>query len=132
MVLKRQENLSRKISSWIAQVAPRDIPPAVQETAKEHLLDGFATMLAGAKDLASRHIDRHLKTLRSKPQSTVIGTGKKFAAQHAALANGIRGHVLDYDDAQLSSLPSRPFGQLTHPTTPVLAATLALAEAVQA
>jgi 2-methylcitrate dehydratase PrpD len=35
---------------------------------------------------------------------------------------------LDYDDAQLASSPSRPTGQQTHPTTPVLAAVLALAE----
>ena len=131
MTPKRQENLSKKITSWIAQITPRDIPRAVQETAKEHLLDGFATMLAGAKELASRRIDQHLRTLRSKPQSTVVGTSEKFAAQYAALANGVRGHVLDYDDAQLSSLPSRPFGQLTHPTTPVLAAALALAESIQ-
>src|ERR1043166_6576918 len=129
--MRRQENLSKKISSWIAQVTSNDIPRAVQETAKEHLLDGFATMLAGARDPASFRIDQHLRRLGSKPQSTVVGKRGMFAAQYAALANGVRGHVLDYDDAQLSSLPSRPFGQLTHPTTPVLAATLALAEAIQ-
>jgi len=40
--------------------------------------------------------------------------------------------VLDYDDAQLSTLRRRPFGQLTHPTTPVLAAAAALAEKTRA
>ena len=56
----------------------------------------------------------------------------KVNAQYAALANGIRGHVLDYDDAQLATLRSRPYGQLTHPTTPVLAAALALVEKINA
>ena len=36
------------------------------------------------------------------------------------------------DDAQLATLPSRPMGQQTHPTTPVLAAALALAESRRA
>jgi len=132
MTSRQQENLTEKIASWVARVSARDFPRTAKDRAKEHLLDGFATMLAGAQDNASLRIDRHLQKLGSKSQSTVIGTNTKLAAQHAALANGIRGHVLDYDDAQLASLPSRPFGQLTHPTTPVLAATLALAEATEA
>jgi hypothetical protein len=36
--------------------------------------------------------------------------------------------VFDYDDTQLATSAKTPFGQLTHPTTPVLAAALALAE----
>ena len=39
---------------------------------------------------------------------------------------------MDYDDTQLSSTPDRVFGLLTHPTVPVLAASLALGERVGA
>jgi 2-methylcitrate dehydratase PrpD len=35
---------------------------------------------------------------------------------------------MDYDDTQLSDAPDRVFGLLTHPTVPVLAASLAVAE----
>ena len=38
------------------------------------------------------------------------------------------GHAEDYDDTQLSSTPDRVYGLLTHPTVPVLAASLAVAE----
>ena len=129
---KRRHNTTRKIAAWIAKIRLRDIPGPVLRCAKEHLLDGFATMVAGSDEEASRQIDRHLRNLGGKPEATVVGTQIKAPAQHAALANGIRGHVLDYDDTQLATLRTRPFGQLTHPTTPVLAAAAALAEKIRA
>jgi 2-methylcitrate dehydratase PrpD len=85
-------------------------------------------MIAGSDDGASRAIRNYIRGLGGKGEATVIGTATKFAAQQAALANGVQGHVLDYDDTQLATLSSRPFGQQTHPTTPVLASALALAE----
>ncbi|MEX0801816.1 MAG: MmgE/PrpD family protein [Candidatus Binatia bacterium] len=132
MKRRRPDSVSDKIARFVAKITARDIPRKVREIAKEHLLDGFAVMTGGAAEEASRHIDRYLQNLGSKTEATVIGANTKFTAQHAALANGIRGHVLDYDDVQLASLPSRPFGQLTHPTTPVLAASLGVAEKIKA
>ncbi|MPZ76176.1 MAG: hypothetical protein GEU77_06600, partial [Deltaproteobacteria bacterium] len=92
--LKRRhpDSVSDKIARFVSKVRPRDIPPTVREAAKEHLLDGFATMAGGAAEEASRHIDRYLHNLGSKAEATVIGADTKLTAQHAALANGIRGH----------------------------------------
>ena len=131
MKRRHPKSESDKIARFVAKIRARDIPRKVREVAKEHLLDGFATMAGGAAEEASRHIDRYLQNLGSKAEATVIGTNTKFSAQHTALANGIRGHVLDYDDVQLATLSSRPFGQLTHPTTPVLAASLGVAERIK-
>ena len=116
------------IAKFISRVAIGDVPIKVRETAKLHLIDGLATMIAGSDDGASRVIRNYVRTLEGKGEATVIGTATKVAAQQAALANGVQGHVLDYDDTQLATLSSRPFGQQTHPTTPVLASALALAE----
>jgi 2-methylcitrate dehydratase PrpD len=49
-------------------------------------------------------------------------------AAKAALANGVAGHAMDYDDTQLSTSKQAVYGLLTHPTTPVLAAVLAMGE----
>jgi 2-methylcitrate dehydratase PrpD len=132
MMNKQRHNTTDKIAAWTAAVRLSDIPVPVRRCAKEHLLDGFATMLAGATEGASRRIDRYLRALGGDAHATVVGTRIKLPAQHAALANGVRGHVLDYDDAQLSTLRTRPFGQLTHPTTPILSAVAALAEKIHA
>jgi len=42
------------------------------------------------------------------------------------LANGRSAHAQDFDDTQLSHSPTGIYGLLMHPTTPVMAATLAL------
>src|SRR5689334_6826 len=85
-------------------------------------------MIAGASEEASVHIRRYALGLGGKRESTIFGTRIKTAARYAALANAVQGHVLDYDDTQLATSAKTPFGQLTHPTTPALAAVLALAE----
>jgi 2-methylcitrate dehydratase PrpD len=131
MKRRRSESISDKVARFVTRVSG-DLSQTVKKVAKEHLLDGFATMLGGAAQDASRRIDSYLQNFPPKAESTVIGSHIKLNAQYAALANGIRGHVLDYDGAQLATLPSRPYGQLTHPTTPVLASGLALAEKIKA
>jgi 2-methylcitrate dehydratase PrpD len=62
-------------------------------------------------------------------ESTILGPQRMSAsAAQASLANASSGHAMDYDDTQLSSTPDRVFGLLTHPTVPVLAASLAVGE----
>ena len=120
--------LSTLIGSLLQRVRSRGVPRSVREIAKEHLLDGFATMLGGAPEEASRRIRAHVAAMGGRGEAWVVGTALKVPCQMAALANGVQGHVLDYDDAQFTTAPGRPFGQQVHPTTPVLAAALALAE----
>jgi 2-methylcitrate dehydratase PrpD len=132
MALENRHKTSDLIASFIARVRLRDISREILETATLHVLDGFATMVSGVREEASRVIRQHLLNSGAAHESSVIGTNIKVPAQQAALANGVQGHVLDFDDAQLATLPSRPFGQQTHPTTPVLAASLAVAEKIGA
>lgn len=122
------ENLSELIVEFLQRVRSRGVPRGVREIAKEHLLDGFATMLGGAPEETSRRVRAHVAAMGGRGEARVIGTALKVSCQMAALTNGVQGHVLDYDDAQRTTGQGRPFGQQTHPTTPVLAAALALAE----
>jgi len=122
------EPLVNRIAGFLRRVHSRGVPRPVREIAKEHLLDGFATMLGGAPEEASRRVRAHVAAMGGRGEARVLGTLLKVPCQMAALANGVQGHVLDYDDAQLTTAPGRPSGQQVHPTTPVLAAALALAE----
>jgi 2-methylcitrate dehydratase PrpD len=127
-VSAKKISITERIAKYVATRRFTDIPAAVRDTAKEHVLDGIATMIAGAGEYASVHIRRYTMALGGNPEATILGTRVKTAARYAALANAVQGHVLDYDDTQLATSAKTPFGQLTHPTTPVLAAALALAE----
>ena len=105
---------------------PRD----VREKAVEHIVDGIAVMLAGSRTDCASKLVGFVKNRGGKPTATVIGFGFKSSQMDAALVNGTSGHADDYDDTQLSTSPDRIYGLMTHPTVPVLAASLAVGEAV--
>jgi 2-methylcitrate dehydratase PrpD len=124
----RSQTVSQCIAEFIERTSPGNIPAAVSEIAKLHLLDGLATMLGGAPEESAQLLRGHYLKLHGTPEASVLGTALRLPAEQAALINGVQGHVLDCDDAQLTTSGSRPMGQQTHPTSPVLAALLAIAE----
>jgi 2-methylcitrate dehydratase PrpD len=125
----QHDNTAKEIARFVTQFHLRNVPDSIRQLAKLHILDGFATMVGGVNENASRLLRRHFLKQRGKQESTIIGTGLRTTAKQAAFANGVQAHVLDYDDAQMATLPSRPAGQQVHPTAPVLASALAIAEA---
>jgi 2-methylcitrate dehydratase PrpD len=106
----------------------KNIPQSVIQQALIHVIDGFAVMLAGARRNCSQKLVEVLCERQSSAESTFIGFPAKGYSADAALVNGTSGHADDYDDTQLSTVPDRISGLLTHPTVPVLAAALALGE----
>ena len=130
--VKNRRDISGEIAEFIRAAKPAKMAQEVRETAKGHLLDGLATMLGGVAEDPCDKIRRHIAQIEGRGEATVLGTTLKAPCQQAALANGVQGHVLDYDDTQLTTSRKRPFGHLTHPTVPVLAASLAMAEKIQA
>ncbi len=120
--------LTQEVASYVAKTRFRDIPPHVVRMAQGFLLDGLGVALAGQTELGTRIILDYARRLGGREESTVLGTSHKLPAPHAALVNGVAGHAMDYDDTQLSTSKEAVYGLLTHPTTPVLNAALALGE----
>jgi 2-methylcitrate dehydratase PrpD len=118
------------ITEEIARFAieTRKIPRDVRIVATHHLVDGVAVMLAGASEESGAIARAHLREIAGNPQATVLGTPQRAPLQLTAWANGVAGHAMDYDDTQLATDPQSVYGLLTHPTVPVLAAALAVAE----
>src|SRR5205814_1233428 len=78
--------------------------------------------LAGSTDDCARILQAHVRQIGGREEVTLLGTGLSASVPKAALANGVAGHAMDYDDTQLSTSKEAVYGLLTHPTTPVLAA----------
>jgi 2-methylcitrate dehydratase PrpD len=117
------------VVAFIQQSRFDRMPAPVIAEAKRCLVDGFGVVLAGATVRGSAIVREYVKASSAPGTSTVLGPERMSAsAAHAALANGASGHAMDYDDTQLSTTPDRIFGLLTHPTVPVLAASLAVGE----
>jgi 2-methylcitrate dehydratase PrpD len=121
--------LTDEVAAFVVGVEARDLPPEVARLGRRSVVDGLGLALAGARAQASRIARRHLEALGAgQGGSSVVGAGVSWPARFAAFANGIAIHVDDYDDTQLAVARDRVYGLLTHPTAPVLAASLALAE----
>ena len=125
-------SLTMEVAEYIGGVSYEDIPANVLQRAKEAIVDGLGVMVAGSVSESATTVSRYLDGMGMSGGASVVGHSSKLPAQFAALLNGIAGHALDFDDTQISSVPERVYGLLTHPTVPVLAASLAVAEEVGA
>jgi len=105
------------IARFAAEATP---PPPARQAAARALLDTIGVMLAGASEPCAKSV-RDVVALESRGrQCTVIGTPHRAAATGAALANGTAAHAHDFDDMC--------FVSLAHPSAPLVAAALAVAE----
>ncbi len=114
------------LARFIRDTQYDDIPAAVRDLAKGHILDALGLSLAGATTPGSSIINDHIAALNCDGQSHIFGTNLVTAPQFAALANGSAIHAHDYDDTCPQHLADRNGG--LHATGPVISAALAVAE----
>jgi len=112
--------LTRKLAEFIRDTRFDDIPPKVIEKSKHSLLDWVGCALGGIEDDASRLITEYVREAGGTGPATVIGADFKADVAHAALANGVISHALDFDDYHA--------GTVIHGTAACLPAVLAMAE----
>ena len=121
-------SLTRELAEYIHGATFESIPADVIRRAKEAVIDGIGVTLSGYNSDCARLVRQYADGLGVRGKATVIGGGGALPAEYAALVNGVSAHALDYDDTQISALPDRVYGLLTHPTTPVLSAAIPVAE----
>jgi 2-methylcitrate dehydratase PrpD len=112
------------LASYCATAASEPLPPDVRDRLKQHLLD-FVGLTLGASEHAasSPSLFDAVETLAGGYEggaATVLPTGERRAAEHAALLNGALAHSLDFDDTHRESS--------LHPGAVVVPAALAVAE----
>ncbi len=115
-------SVSQDLSVLISQAQFRALPPDVVEVAKTVILDGLGVTLAGSVELPARIVAEYVQEMGGTPQCSVWGHRFKTSPVMAAFANGVAGHVLDYEVM---------WHPATHATSPTLPGILALAESQQ-
>ena len=96
------------------------LPSPVLEKSKLCILDCLGSALGGYTDDATRIIIDYINDFGGEGRSTVLGTSLRTDAGHAALANGIIAHALDFDDYHGETV--------IHATAACLPALLAIAQ----
>jgi 2-methylcitrate dehydratase PrpD len=115
--------LSAEIAARAVGLRLADLPDDVIEVARQCVLDWLGVTLAGAEEDAARIVREELcdsGALDGARGATVVGRAERLSIRDAALVNGTASHALDYDDVNESM-----YG---HPSVPILAGLLALAE----
>jgi 2-methylcitrate dehydratase PrpD len=113
--------LTKTLCAHLAAAQFADLSDAAKRQARRGVLDWIGCALAGSGHRTVTTLLDVLRETSGKPQATVLGRGLKLGLLDAPLANGVMGHVLDYDDTHMG-------GVVLHTSSPVLAALLALAE----
>lgn len=116
--------LTRALAALALDYRYEDFPEEVRAMGRRCILDGVACALAGRAEPVVRIVESEAVDTAGAAEASLIGHAARLPAAQAALVNGTAAHALDYDDVNIA-IPG-------HPTTVVMPAVLAAAEAVNA
>jgi 2-methylcitrate dehydratase PrpD len=109
-----------QLASYAASIQYSDLPAAVQLEALRSLFNILGCMVGGARHHGVDIADTALGGFTGQGGATLIGRGRRTDALHAALINCLASSIYSFDDTHAEAV--------VHPSGPVAAAALALAE----
>lgn len=115
-------SIAAQLAQRIVAARYEDLSPEAIRWAKVGLLDTVGVTLAGASEGTARLAEAALAGCAADGPSLLFGSNRRVDPLSAALINGAAAHALDYDDCNNS--------MGGHPSAPVLAALIALAEKI--
>ncbi len=113
-------NITRTLSRYVCNSQIDALPPAIRHEGVRAFVNWIGCAAAGSREAI---IDRALAVLsefNGAQEATVVGRRGKLDALNAALVNSMSSSALTFNDTH--------FVTVAHPTSPVAAALLALAE----
>lgn len=111
---------AEEIARFVRGAGTPALPDAVVGAARVVWMDCLGVTVAGAMEPAARMVQREAREAGCRGRCTILGTRLRTCAEHAAWANGVAAHALDFDDTSRS--------MEGHASVAVLPVTLALGE----
>ncbi len=115
---------SRTIAEMASTLRLSDVPEAVVNRAKLHILDALGLGLAASVQDFGKSALAGTLSMGASGECSVIGRAERLEMRDAAMVNGVLTHGLDFDDTHLASI--------IHATVTALPAALALGEKLDA
>jgi len=117
----KSTSASEALGEFVAGLKWSDVDPSLQAKVKAHVLDTLGVMCAGVGTAESVAVEAAVRRWGGIEEATVIATGLRLPAPHAAFLNTFHGRIHTFDDTHET-------GPL-HPGSAVVSAALAAAEA---
>lgn len=115
------EQVTRRVADYVANIDPASIPEAAREAARKLLLDGIGCLLAGTQGGPARSaVAMAAQLAPAGGPSTIVASGARASARDAAFVNGITLYSVGVNDIHKASC--------SHPGGCVIPALLAVAE----
>ena len=95
---ERKHGLQAEVAEFISKLQYNNLPAEIIKDTKYRLLDWLGSALVGVHYNPSRIVTEIVKSNGGIAQATVLKGGMKVPVSQAALANGIIGHVAEFDD----------------------------------
>jgi 2-methylcitrate dehydratase PrpD len=93
------------LAAFVATLRVDDLPGAVVDAARSHLLDTIGVAIRGRATANARSALAGVQALDGADgRVRVWGSAATLAAPYAALANGVAAHVLDFDDTHTDAI----------------------------
>ena len=99
------------VSEFIVNLSYNKIEKQTISYAKKAILDTIGVAIGGSNTEASTLLTNFIGNFKDKEESSILGKDSfQTSSLNAALVNGFRAHVLDYDDVypEMSGHPSAP------------------------
>jgi len=116
----RKKDIQTEVAEFIAGLQYDNLPAEIIADAKYRLLDWLGSALVGVRYAPSRIVTKMVLENGGITQATVLKGGLKVPVSQAALANGIIGHVAEFDDGHRLAI--------AHPGAVAVPTALAVAE----
>jgi 2-methylcitrate dehydratase PrpD len=120
----RRTGVTPELARFIAESSWSAVPAGINHEAKRALLNWAGCAIGGCRDTAVDTALAALLEFAGPPQATVFGRSERTDILNAAALNALSSNILDFDDTHLRTV--------IHPTVPVAAAAIALAEHARA
>ncbi len=98
--------LTRTLARFAASLGYEGLPPKAVDAVRLGFTDCVAAMFAGQTEPVARIVREALGTRGAAGEARLCFGQERASAPEAALANGVTGHALDYDDVALAGHPS--------------------------
>jgi len=112
--------ITTRLARYAAATRYEDLPEPVRREALRSLFNILGCMIGGARHQGVETADAALSPYTGPGAATLIGRGRQADALHAALINCLASSIYSFDDTHAQAV--------VHPSGPVAAAALALAE----